>query len=254
MNNTAWTYDENNPPNGALSYTVLVVSSGATGPESPPYTFTVDTIAPAQTFAFTAFSSVAPNSTTDPALGVATPANSSIAAGGTTNDPTPTIRVTLSSALGAGETLVIRRVLNGVTNVPTVTFGPSCGANCFEFTESSNVVSIPVPTATPNTGLPAAGAAQYRVSVRDAALNETVTPGTFSLTFDYFTCNQVRANDTYRRVVSATGFHQDISNTAVNCAGCHASIFTFTPPPPAPSVTYVGVPRTSPTYWCRRPF
>ena len=250
MNGLQWTFDEVNPPNGALSYAVRVESSGLASALSPAYTFTVDTIAPAQTFTFTAFSSVAPNSTTDPLLGVATPANSSIADGGTTNDPTPTIRVTLSSALGSGETLVIRRVLNGGTTTPTVTFGPSCGNNCFEFTESSKVVLIPVPTDSPNTpnaGLPVAGAAQYRVSVRDAASNETVTPGTFSFTFNYFTCNQVRANDTYRRVVSPTGFHQDVTNSAVNCAGCHSTSAPV-------SATYVAVPKTGPTYWCRRPF
>lgn len=245
-----WSFDDTSPPNGAVSYTVQVVSSGATGAQSPAYAFTVDNIRPAQTFTFAAFSSVAPNSTTDPALGVATPASSSIAAGGSTNDSTPTVRVTLSSALGSGESLVVRRVLNGGTATeisPPVLLTISCGALCFEFTESSAVVSIPVPTTTPNSGLPGGGALQYRVSVRDAALNETLTPGTFSLSFDYFTCNQVRANDTYRRIVNPTGFHQNVNSGAVNCAGCH----TVSTPS---AVTYVAVPMSTPTYWCRRPF
>ena len=239
----SWSYDEISPPNGALSYTVRVESSGAVSAFSPAYAFTVDNIVPAQTFSFAALSNVAPNST----VAGAVPASNSIAAGGTTNDPRPTMQVTLSGALASGESLVIRRVLNGVTTVisPTVS---SCGTNCYQFREAADVVSIPVPATAPNSALPGSGAAQYRVSVRDAALNETVSPGTFSFTFDYFTCNQARATNTAANT-SPFMVHSTISNPALNCAGCH----TTSPASTNTAGTFIAVPRTGPTYWCRRP-
>ena len=249
MNGLQWSYDEVNPPNGALSYTVRVESSGAASTFSPAYTFTVDTIAPAQTFTFAVFSNVTPNST----LAGAVPANSSIAAGGTTNDPRPTIQVTLSGALASGETLVIRRVLNGVTTVISPTVSSCTGTNCFQFREAADVISIPAPNATPptnspNSTLPTGGSAQYRVSVRDAALNETVTPGTFSFTFDYFTCNQARATNTAANAPTPS-VHTTISNAAVNCSSCHGPFNAGG----TPAGTFIPVPRTTATYWCRRP-
>ena len=244
---SAWTFDDTSPPNGALSYTVRIESSGSTGSPSPAYAFTVDNIRPAQTFAISATSDVIPFST----LSGAIPPDNNIPAGGTTNDPRPTVRVQLSSALAAGETLVVRRVLNGSAITDISPPQSSCGTNCIQFTESSDVVSIPVPATAPNSALPGSGAVQYRVSVRDAAANETLTPGTFSFTFDYFTCSQVRATNTAFNATPSTT-HTTISfagNNTANCSGCHG---TFVAGATAAG-TFVPVPRTTATYWCRRP-
>ena len=247
---TTWTFTDtiNGPVTQSYSYTARIDTAGVGGTPSPAYAFTVDNIVPAQTFSFAAFSNVTPNSTVSGAV----PPNSSIADGGTTNDPRPTIQVTLSGALASGENLVIRRVLAGVTTVITPTV-ISCGTNCFQFREAADVISIPAPNATPptnspNSTLPTGGSAQYRVSVRDAALNETVSPGTFSFTFDYFTCNQARATNTAANAPTPT-VHTTISNATVNCSSCHGPFNAAG----TPAGTFIPVPRTTATYWCRRP-
>ena len=112
----------------------------------------------------------------------------------------------------------------------------------------TDVVSIPVPFVAPNSALPGSGAAQYRVSVRDAAQNETVSPGTFSFTFDYFTCNQARATNTAANAPTPS-VHTTISNAAVNCSSCHGPFNAAG----TPAGTFIPVPRTTATYWCRRP-
>jgi hypothetical protein len=185
-------------------------------------------------------------------LSGAIPADNNIPAGGITNDPRPTVRVQLSAALASGETLVVRRVLNGsaVTDISPTQI--SCGANCIQFTEASDVVSIPVPATAPNSALPGAGAIQYRVSVRDAALNETLNPGTFAFTFDYFTCSQARATAT-AAAAPFPSVHTTISagaNPSANCTSCRGTVFV---PGGTPAGTFVAVPSTTATYWCRRP-
>ena len=238
---TTWTFTDtiSGSVTQSFSYTARVDTTLVLGAQSPAYAFTVDNIRPAQTFTISATSDVIPFSTVFGAI----PADNNIAAGGTTNDPRPTVRVQLSSALASGETLVVRRVLNGSAITDIAPPQSSCGTNCIQFTESSDVVSVPVPLSAPNSALPGSGAIQYRVSVRDAALNETLAAGTFSFTFDYFACNQIRANTTIG------GTHQTISNAAVNCSGCHST----SPASTNTSGTFIAVPRTTPTYWCRRP-
>ncbi len=245
---TTWTFTDTISGSVTQSYSYTArVDSPSAGTPSTGYTFTVDNIRPAQTFTISATSDVIPFST----LSGAIPPDNNIPAGGTTNDPRPTVRVQLSPALASGETLVVRRVLNGSAITDISPPQSSCGANCIQFTESSDVVSIPVPATAPNSALPGAGAVQYRVSVRDAALNETLSPGTFSFTFDYFNCSQVRATNTaFNATPSST--HTTISfaaNNTANCSGCHG---TFVAGATAAG-TFVPVPRTTATYWCRRP-
>jgi hypothetical protein len=237
VNNLSWSFDDTSPPNGALSYTVRIESLAPPGVQSPPYTFTVDNIRPAQTFTISATSDVTPSST----IASAIPPNNNIPAGGTTNDPLPTVRVQLSATFAAGESLIVRRVVNGGSVTDITPTQSSCGVGCILFTESAGAVSIPVPLSAPNFALPGAGAMQYQVSVRDAALNETLTPGTFSFTFDYFTCSQARAT-------AATSGHVTIATTSTCAsASCHSATQT------SGGTVYVPVPRTSPSYWCRKP-
>ncbi|MEO8805799.1 MAG: Ig-like domain-containing protein [Burkholderiaceae bacterium] len=241
---TTWTYTDSisGSVTQSYSYTARVEAASVNGAPSTAYAFTVDNIRPAQTFTISATSDVTPSST----LSGAIPADNNIPAGGTTNDPRPTVRVQLSSALASGETLVIRRVLNGSAVTDISPPQSSCGTNCIQFTESSDVVPIPTPLTTPNSSLPGTGATQYRVSVRDAALNETAVPGTFSFTFDYFNCSQARAT-------AGTSGHTTISfsaNPTANCQGCHTGTLVAGA---TPAGTFVPAPRGVPTYWCRRP-
>ena len=245
---TTWSFTDTISGSVTQSYSYTArVDSPSAGTPSTAYTFTVDNILPAQAFTISATSDVTPSST----LSGAIPPNNNIPAGGTTNDPRPTVRVQLSGALASGEVLVVRRVLNGSAITDIAPPQVSCGTNCIQFTESSDVVSIPLPLSTPNSGLPGAGAIQYRVSVRDAALNETAVPGTFSFTFDYFTCSQVRATNTAANATPSS-VHTTISfgaNPTSNCSGCHGTFVSGA----TATGTFVPVPRTSPTYWCRRP-
>ncbi|HEY2977272.1 MAG TPA: hypothetical protein VGJ35_04835, partial [Burkholderiaceae bacterium] len=78
--------------------------------------------------------------------------------------------------------------------------------------------------------------------VTDAAGN--FSEGSLNANFDYFTCNQLRANTTFG------GTHASVASTDTACQQCHR-IFTTTTTPP---VTFVSVPQSTPTYWCRRPF
>ena len=240
---TTWTYIDtiSGSVTQSYSYTARVETAAVNGAQSTPaYAFTVDNIRPIQGFTISATSDVIPFST----VSGANPPDNNIPAGGTTNDSQPTIRVVLSSGLASGEQVVLSRVVNGSPVSTDLVLGSSnCGTNCFQFTEPSPLASIPVPLSAPNSALPGSGAVQYSAKVRDAATNVTLTPGTFSFTFDYFTCNQARANATFG------GTHQTISNAAVNCAGCHST----SPASTNTSGTFIAVPRTTPTYWCRRP-
>jgi hypothetical protein len=245
---TNWTFTDtiSGSVTQSFSYTARVDTTLVQGTPSPAYTFTVDNIRPAQAFTISATSDVIPFSTVAGAI----PADNNIANGGTTNDPRPTVRVQLSAALASGETLVVRRVLNGGAATDITPPLSSCGTSCFLFTETADVVSIPVPASTPNAAIPVT--AQYRVSVRDAALNETLTPGTFSFTFDYFTCSQARATAT-AAAAPFPSVHTTISagaNPSANCTSCHGSTFV---PGGTPAGTFVPVPSTTAAYWCRRP-
>jgi hypothetical protein len=92
---TTWTYTPTTALiSGTYSFKAAIFSSaGVAGLFSAPRSIVLDTIAPTQTVAIT---SVSDN--TDPVQGL-------VAAGGRTNDTTPTISGTLSAALGEGESL-----------------------------------------------------------------------------------------------------------------------------------------------------
>ena len=80
--------------NGTYAFTAQVIDgAGNSGPLSAPRSIVLDTAAPTKTVAI---NSVSDN--TDPVVGV-------VAAGGRTNDTTPTLSGTLSAALEAGEAL-----------------------------------------------------------------------------------------------------------------------------------------------------
>lgn len=153
---------------------------------------------------------------------------------GQTNDPTPTVTVQLSEALASGASLEIQR--NGESIAPKL---ESCGTNCFRFTDAPGV-KIAVPPEDPSN-LPIANG--YVVQALDAAGNRG--EGKMTATFNYFTCNQVRAD-----AASEGGKHQLVTSPNTACERCHR-VTTVKGPPTA---TFVAVPSKVATYWCRRPF
>jgi len=93
---STWSYTPSTPltTNGAYSFSAQVIDgAGNRGPLSAPRSIVLDTIAPRQTVSITSV-----NDNTDPVQGI-------VAAGGRTNDATPTLSGTISAALGEGETL-----------------------------------------------------------------------------------------------------------------------------------------------------
>ena len=211
---------------------------------------TVDTVLPAQTFGtLTSSSTVMPNTVV---AGATTPPSANISNGGTTNDASPRIGVPLNSALGVGEFLRVKR--NGVA--VTIVSSVSCGTNCFLLevpapvaltTNDSGSLSLLVPGTA---GLPTT-APVYSVVVVDAAGNEGAASAAFSIAFNYFVCDFVRADATHRAVVGAQ-FPHAAWTPALNCAGCHTS-GQANQQVATPSGTMLAVPVTTPAYWCRRP-
>jgi hypothetical protein len=203
----------------------------------------IDLTAPGVTI--TATSDVPPFSTVKGAV----PENENIV--GRTNDPTPTVTLQLSAALAAGDTLEIRR--NNTVIQPKLA---SCGANCLRFTDNPPGVSIPKPLEAPNTKLPLTNA--YTAQVIDAAGNRG-NQGSLNANFDYFDCDQLRADTT------AGGERQHNQPTpsgrppvsvqaypSGRCETCHRTS-PATPNEGTPAGTFVAVPSKEPTYWCRRP-
>jgi hypothetical protein len=96
-----WSFTPTLTSDGSYIFSASVVdAAGNQGPLSSAYTITLDTVAPTQTAVITAV------------LDNVDPVQGSVAAGGRTNDPTPTISGTISTALNPGERLVL---YNGTT-------------------------------------------------------------------------------------------------------------------------------------------
>ena len=172
--------------------------------------------------------------------GVFYPTGNTISSGGTSNDSLPTFRVQLSSALGSGESLRIRRNGTEISAVST----SSCGANCFLVNALAPITLTSPPTAA--TGSVPTATQGYTFSVVDAAGNEGTATSAFNIVFNYFSCDLVRANATY---LAAHGVNHP-AWTGLTCSSCHSASSATSP---TPSGTMIAVPASAPTYWCRRP-
>lgn len=229
---------------GLRTFTARVENGTAYGNVSGAYQVTVDTVAPTQTVSIAAGESyVAPNSQR-PSASVELPINGVIPASGQTNEPSPGLRVQLSAQLGSGESLLILRngVLVSLLSGPVNDFGTSC----YRVRVASGF-SIPYQSGSPNLSNPI-GSASYTARVQDAAGNFAAS-ASFSITFNYFTCDIARANATY---AAANGGASHTAWAGARCAGCHNATFT-TAAVATPAGTLVAVPSTTPSYWCRRP-
>ena len=243
------TFTDPGATEGSHTYTARTNADAVLGTLSGPYVLTIDTVAPVQTVTVNQVrSDVAPSTT----LAGAVPANNLIAAGGNTNDTSPTFRFTLSPALGSGEAVSIRR--GATVLAPTLT---GCGANCWEFDAPTGVVlwtnmfdASGLPLYAPSSPpLQSATNVTFTLRVVDLAGNESPV-ATRSMNVGYFRCDQVRANTAYalhpNSVLSAS------ANPGGTCTGCHVT----GPNHPAggtPSGFFVAVPSAAPTYWCGRP-
>lgn len=233
VSGTNWSFTSASLADGTYTFLARIEQSGSPstfGQPSASVNDPIDATPPGQTVTITATSNVVPFSTVSGAV----PASANIV--NQTSDPTPTVAVQLSGGLGSGESLEIRR--NGAVITPQLAACPGA-ANCVTFTDSPGV-TITVPPTNPSTNLPVANA--YSARVVDTAGN-LGPQGNLTANFDYFTCDQQRANTTFG------GAHQSVKSTDTACQQCHRIVTTTTPP-----VTFVSVPSTNPTYWCRRPF
>ena len=242
---------------GTHSYIVRTEAGTALGTSNNSASFIVDATVPTQTVSsFYATSSLIPYNN------FPTASDTSIL-GTTSSDPRPRLVVRFggaglasASATTAAESLVFTRA--GTPFTPTATTCPSGSLSntfCFiDTTQSSSLVTVLAyngvsVTNSPSTaGLPTA-AVSYAVRVVDAAGNQqaSATAMSNSITTDYFVCNQARAT-------AASSTHITISlagGTTANCntAGCHKGTNTGS----TAAGTLVPVPKTTPTYWCRRP-
>jgi Ca2+-binding RTX toxin-like protein len=150
----AWSYTPATSlsANGIYVFTAAVVDgAGNSGPLSPARSMVLDVTAPTQTVTI---SGVSDNS--DPVQGA-------IAAGGRTNDTTPTLSGTISAALAAAETL---HIFNGVTLLGSATV--------------NNTTWSYIPT------LPASAGTTYNITARvaDAAGNLATASAVRSFTLD----------------------------------------------------------------------
>ncbi|MEK8079449.1 Ig-like domain-containing protein, partial [Pseudomonas sp. XK-1] len=99
VSGTTWTFQDNGLSDGAsYSYTAQVVdAAGNSGTLSSAFTLTMDSTAPTQTVSISSYTD-----NVDPSQGV-------FGSGSTTNDTSPQLTGTLSTALGSGELLVMLR-------------------------------------------------------------------------------------------------------------------------------------------------
>jgi hypothetical protein len=241
---TSWGFTSASLADGTYTFVARIEVAGNAavfGQPSASINDPIDATAPAQKVTITATSDVAPSTT----VAGAVPANNNIA--GQTNDPTPTVTILLSAAMAGNETLEIRR--NNAVIKPTLA---SCGTNCLRFTDNPGV-PIAVPPTTPSA-LPVENG--YTARVIDSAGN--IGPdGSLTASFNYFTCDQVRANTTFGQ-----GFpppppaHVAISfanNRTLRCENCHRTSPVTPTGQGTAAGTFVAVPSTSASYWCRRP-
>lgn len=243
---TTWTFTDPGTGDGAKAYTARVDTGGTPGTAGTGFSFTIDTASPNQTVTISGTSNAMPSST----LALAIPPDNVISSGGRTNDPTPTIGLTLSASLGANESLRVTPVINGVTGTVRTLTG---AGTSFSFTEDAGVMTITGPTIDPpsvNGGSSTDVPVQYRVRVVDAAGN-LGPEAVFSYSFGYFDCSQARATQTAAPTVFNP--HNDISpGSGINCSNCHTTSPANQAPGGTPAGTFVAVPMSTPTYWCRR--
>lgn len=239
---TAWSYVSTALATGTYSFVARIEQGSnpaAFGQPSGSVAVPIDVTAPLQSVVISATTDSVPYTN---AVGAV--AGSAIAT--QTNDPTPTLRFSLSSPLGSGETLVItRRVGSGSLTSITPTLS-SCGTNCLQFSDATHGIAISIPQAVAPANPPASSVPsqfipssnlpvtmEYRAQVRDAAGNVGAAAAPLTFNFDYFTCNRSREPD---------------HTTTTTCQSCHT-----TSGGTASGSSFVAAPRGSPTYWCRRP-
>jgi hypothetical protein len=170
VSGATWTYTTPVRADGAHSFTVRIEdAAGNQGTVSAARTMTVDSVAPTATASIT-------NAVADLA-----PATGTVAAGGVTNDPTPTLSGGITGTLAAGEVVV---VYDGATRLGTATVSgttwsytpPTLGNGAYSFTArvedaagNQGVVST-ARTLTVSTGSAPTATAAITDAIDDVAL------------------------------------------------------------------------------------
>jgi hypothetical protein len=239
---TSWSYTSLSLATGTYDFFARVEqveNSEVFGASSATVSVPIDVTPPVSVTSTSAFSDVS---------------NTIVAINLTSNDPTPTIRMTLGGALGAGEGLVVTRQRGTETSVTLSPSLRSCGTNCQEFDDGTVPVTMSVPNSSPSSGLPSA-TFTYRAQVRDAAGN-TGGLALLAFQFSYTPCAQSLATTAY----SSHAQFNPVGQPPTNCNGCHVtaaaaggSLQNKGSQNSTPSGAYVAVPSTVPAYWCTRP-
>lgn len=237
-----WTYTSGTLPEGSHTFFArieLANNANVYGKPSDSVRDPID-VPPQTTVRITATSNVVPFA---PVKG-AVPEDERITTG-RTNDPTPTVTLQLSAPLEKGESVEVRR-----NDKPIEPKFESCGTNCLRFIDNAGV-TIPEPDAEPNTKLPLANT--YTAHVVDAGGGRG-PQGSLRADFDYFDCDQLRAE------AATSGRHKAWAvRSAVDpkgsCADCHrTSPATKAGEATKPGVfVAVQVVAAKAAYWCRRP-
>ncbi|MBI5718342.1 MAG: hypothetical protein HZC37_11740 [Burkholderiales bacterium] len=223
---------------GSHSYTARVEAGAVIGNAGGPYSVVVDTVAP-PALSINAAANNRPfqNSTTE----ISGPAEVAIGNGGTTGDPDPLVRISLTSGtLPSGEqALLYRSPGTPGTLLASIGAGGSTAAGT-----QPAILSRPTATPTPtgNTAI------TYTARRIDAAGN--LTESTFVINIAYQFCNSARAV----AVGGANGTHDAATfpGGGLTCvtSGCHTQTTS------TGGITFVAAPRADPGgnnwYWCRR--
>jgi hypothetical protein len=238
---TTWSYT--NAPalttNTAYAFTAQVIDgAGNSGALSAPRSIVLDTAAPTKTVAIT---SVSDN--TDPVVGV-------VAAGGRTNDTTPTLSGTLSAALEAGESLKLYKgttiLVDAVVDTtaltwsatPTITAdgtttitarvldsagnqGPASAKRVLILDTTAALQTVAISAITDNAGT-------IQGSVADGATTNDTTPS-LTGTFGGATAGAVLAAGETLRVFSNGAL---AGNATVTVVAAGQSTWTYTPTTP----------------------
>ena len=242
--------------NVSLVYTARVESAAAAGMLSAPYQVVIDNVPPATTITVSAASIKTPFSTVP--NGIPLDLVVGTTSGNRTDTDRPLVQVSLSSPLAAGESLAITRSLGGAS---AVTITPSLGActpanTCIQFLDLTTNVSTPGPgegvAPNPNTGLPVSAVYSFRVV---DAVGNAGPVATKLWSFDYFDCDQTRAN--YRYAIQYPGYNHTTISTGT-CHGCHSTSqpvgqeVSPTPPGAFMAVKLASSPIQQQYYWCRK--
>ena len=157
LTGTSWSFDDAGLTTGRYVYNARVASSGSTafGPLSPSYVVNVDLVSPNQTLTIASVTDSVPSN-----VGASGFAGTFTASPVTTDDTTPVIGGTLSTALGGGESL---RVLRNGVEVGTAI------VNGLDWTFNDDLSSLGNATYA------------YQVRVRDGAGNTGAPSNTFSV-------------------------------------------------------------------------